>query len=101
MYYRISLEKLLREQCATDRVGRDDFPNDRLRLSMGRWEQIGQRRILAALRPMTIGSGRPQAPARLAQSQQPLPEPPGTITSPHRSPRNHSSSLSEHAGMAY
>ena len=47
MYYRISLEELLREQCATDRVGRDDVPNDRLRLSMGRWEQIGQRRLLA------------------------------------------------------
>src|ERR1700751_3292611 len=47
-YYRISLDELLREQCATDRVGCDHVPNDRLRLSMGRWQQIGQRRLLAA-----------------------------------------------------
>ncbi|MFL9996530.1 hypothetical protein SAMN05444172_3094 [Burkholderia sp. GAS332] len=59
MYYRISLEELLREQCATDRVGRDDFPNDRLRLSMGRWEQIGQRRLLAGPCPSLTGVKRP------------------------------------------
>jgi hypothetical protein len=46
-YYRIFLDELLREQCATDRVGCDEVPNDRLRLSMGRWEQIGQRQLLA------------------------------------------------------
>ena len=46
-YYRISLDELLREQRAPDRAGRDDVPNDRLRLSMGRWELIGQR-LLAA-----------------------------------------------------
>jgi len=46
-YYRISLDELLREQRAPDRAGRDDVPNDRLRLSMGRWELIGQRLKLA------------------------------------------------------
>ena len=34
-YYRISLDELLREPGL---AGRDDVPNDRLRLSMGRWE---------------------------------------------------------------
>ena len=46
-YYRISLDELLREQRAPDRAGRDDVPNDRLRLSMGRWELIGQRLLVA------------------------------------------------------
>ena len=46
-YYRISLDELLRERRAPDRAGRDDVPNDRLRLSMGRWELIGQRLLVA------------------------------------------------------
>ena len=45
-HYRISLDELLHEQRASDRAGRDDVPNDRLRLSMGRWELIGQRPLL-------------------------------------------------------
>ena len=46
-YYRISLDELLRQQRARDRAGRDDVPNDRLPLSMGRWELIGQRLLVA------------------------------------------------------
>ncbi|NPT62152.1 hypothetical protein GNZ13_48505 [Paraburkholderia sp. 5N] len=46
-YNRISLDELLREQRAPDRAGRDDVPNDRLRLSMGHWELIGQRLLVA------------------------------------------------------
>ena len=53
-YDRVRLDELLREQRATERTGRDEVPNDRLRLSMGRWQLMGQR----LSRPIAARRGR-------------------------------------------
>ena len=44
---------------ARDRSGRDDVPNDRLPLSMGRWELIGQRLLVAEHGPTPTWRGEP------------------------------------------
>jgi hypothetical protein len=62
-YYRISLDELLREQRAPDRAGRDDVPNDRLRLLMGPRELIGQRLLVARVLPDTAISEWPATAA--------------------------------------